>query len=105
MVGNIVTPNLLTLSNQDFPPHPSHNRALHLQVLVHKKKVKRVLVDGGASLNIFSLKLIKKLGFTEDSINKNKSITIRAYDDQERVSQGTIKIPIQVGLATVETTC
>lgn len=105
MVRNIITPNLLTFSNQDFPAQPSHNRVLHLEVIVQKIKVKRVLVDGGASLNICSLKLIKQLKISEDFIDKGKGITIRAYDDQERVSQGTIKLPIQVGLAIMETTC
>lgn len=86
MVRNIITPNLLTFFDQDFPTQPSHNHALHLEVLVHKNKFKRVLVDGGEGLNICSLKLIKNLGISEDSIEKGKGITIRAYDDQERVS-------------------
>lgn len=81
MVRNITTTRLLTFSGQDFPAQPSHNHALHLEVLVHKNKVKRVLVDGGTGLNICSLKLIKNMGFSEDSIKKVKGIMIKAYDD------------------------
>lgn len=55
MVKHITTPHLLTFSKRDLPTQPSHNRALHLEVLVHKNKVKQVLVDGGASLNVCTL--------------------------------------------------
>ena len=105
MVRNIIMPNLLTFSDQDFPTQPSHNRTLHLESIVNKSKIKRVLVDGGAGLNIYSLSLIKQLKISEDSIDKGKGITIRAYDNQERVSQGTIKLPVQVGPTLMETTC
>jgi hypothetical protein len=63
---------------------------LHLEVWIQSTKVKRVLIDGGARFNIFSLKVLKALGISKDSIEKGKGIIIRAYDDQEWVSQGTI---------------
>jgi hypothetical protein len=62
-------------------------------------------VDDGAGLNICSLKLLKSLRISEDSIEKGKGITIRAYDDQEWVTQGTIQLPIQVGSAIMDVTC
>lgn len=49
--------------------------------------------------------MIKNLGYLEDTIEKAKSTTIRAYDDQEHVSQGIIALPIQVGPIIVDTTC
>lgn len=62
-------------------------------------------MDGGVGLNICTLQLIKILDFSEDVIEKGKGITIRAYDDQEQVSQGTIQLPIQVGPTIMKTTC
>jgi hypothetical protein len=105
MVGHITTPHLLKLSDTNLPSQPSHNRTLHLEVWIQSTKVKRVLVDGSASLNICSLKVLKSFGIFEDSIEKGKGVTIRAHNDQERVSQGTIQLPIQVGPAIMDVPC
>lgn len=45
------------------------------------------------------------MGYSDDFIDKNKSITIKAYDYMEKNLEGTIKIPVQIGLAIIETTC
>ena len=78
---------------------------LHIEVLIHKHRVKRVLIDGGASLNICTLSLLKDLGFSEEAIDPKKKITIKAYDDEERASKGVIVLPIRVGPMQKETTC
>lgn len=54
--------------------------------------MKRVLLDVGAGLNICTLKLINQLRYFYDVIDKNRSITIRAYDDMETNSKGTIRL-------------
>jgi hypothetical protein len=61
-------------------------------------------VDGGVGLKICSLKVLKGLGISEESIEKGKGITIRAYNYQEWFSQGTIQLPIQVGPAIMDVT-
>ena len=104
MVGHI-TNHLLTFSEQDLPSQPSHNSAFHLKVIIHKNKVKRVLVDGGVGLNICTLQLIKHLSYSKDTIEKTKRTTIKVYDNQERVSQGIIVLPIQEGPLIAKTTC
>lgn len=38
-------------------------------------------------------------------VDPSRKITIKAYDDVERVSKGTITLPLHVALAIVETTC
>lgn len=43
------------------------------------------------------MKLIWALGFSEDSIDTRRKITIKAYDDEERASKGLIMLPIRVG--------
>lgn len=63
MVGNLVIIPCVTFTQQYIPTHkPSHNDPLHLEVFVHKHKIKRVLIDGGASLNICISNLVKALG-------------------------------------------
>lgn len=84
--------------------HP-HNTPLHIEVIIYKHRVKRVLIDGGAGLNICTLKLIHALGFLEESIDPRKKITIKAYDDEERSSKGTMMLPIQVGPVQKDTMC
>jgi len=74
-------------------------------VFVKQRCIKQILVDGGAGLNICSLKLIKQLGYSEKDVDTSKVITIRAYDDVERDTKGIIFLPIQVGPVTTETCC
>ena len=60
------------------------------------------MIDNGSSLNICTLKFIKQAGYTKVDII-NEFITIKAYDNLERIIEGTILFPIRVGLATQET--
>lgn len=76
--------------------HP-HNVALHLEYLIHKHHVKHALIDGGAKLNICTLKIIHALGYSNNAIDARIKITIKAYDEEERSSRGLIVLPIQVG--------
>ena len=98
MVGHLSAPHFLSFSEHDDVSltHP-HNSALHIEVLIHKHRVKRVLIDGGAGLNICTLKLIRALGYSDEAIDTRRKITIKAYDEEERSSKGLIILPIQVG--------
>lgn len=95
MVAHMTRPHNLTFSKHDDVSlnHP-HNTFLHIKVLVYKHQVNRVLIDGGVGLNICTLKLIHALGFSNQSIDPNKKITINAYDDEEMSSKGIVILPI-----------
>lgn len=73
MIRHITTPHLLTFFQKNLPMQPLHNHAFHLEVVVHKNKFNRVLVDVGVGLNIFTLYLIKNLGYSDGGIEKEKS--------------------------------
>ena len=62
--------------------HP-HNQPLHIKVMIHQKCVCRVLIDNGASLNIFFVAFLRKLDYSKDSINPHLKITIKEYDEVE----------------------
>lgn len=66
MVAHMIGPHNLTFFEHDNVSlsHP-HNTLLHIEFLVYKHRVKKVLIDGGAGLNICTLKLIHALGFSE----------------------------------------
>ena len=51
--------------------HPQ-NSPFHIEVFIYKNRVKRALVDNGASLNICMLNLVKSLGYTEDIVDPKK---------------------------------
>lgn len=101
MVGKLSSTPHVAFTQQDILSHkPSHNNPLNLEVFVHKHTIRRVFIDGGVSLNICALNLVKALGYSEYSIDAFKKINIKSYDDEERPSKGVITLPIKVG--TVE---
>lgn len=106
MVGHFSSPTCLSFLDKDdvSMTHP-HNSSLYLEVMIHKFHVKRVLIDGGAGLNICTLKVVQALGFVEDSIDLRRKITIKSYDDEERTSKGLIMLPIRVGPVIKNTFC
>ena len=52
---------------------------------------------GGDGLNIFYLSLLKMLGYSEQAIDTRRKITIKAYDEAERSSNGLVVLPIRIG--------
>ena len=66
MVNHISNPHYVTiLEENDKSLSHRHNLALHIKVMIQKTHVRHVLIDGGAKLNIFSLSLLKILGYSE----------------------------------------
>lgn len=99
MVNHISTPHYLSFSKEDDKTlsHP-HNLTLHIEVQIDCTRVRRVLIDNGVGLNICSLNNVKTLGILEFSINLRHKITIKYYDEVERLSKGLIVLPIRFGL-------
>ena len=77
---------------------------LRIAIMLANFAVKRVMIDNGSALNICTLKFIKQAGYTEADII-SEVITIKAYDNLERTSEGTILLPIKVGPVIQETLC
>lgn len=103
MIGNLTHGTHIAFTEQDIPSDKLlHNDALHLEAYIHKKRIRRVLIDGGAGLNICTLKLVKALGYFELHIDSSKRINIKAYDDEERPSKGIVALPVQIGPITTE---
>jgi hypothetical protein len=98
MVGHLTSRYLMTFSEEDDNSlsHP-HNQPLHLEVMINQTRVHRVLIDNGAGLNIVSTALLRQLDYSKDSIDPQRKITIKAYDEVERKSLGLVVLPIRVG--------
>ena len=54
------------------------------------------MVDDGANLKIYTLNLVKALGYTEDVMDPKKKIAVKAYDDEEISSKGMVILSIRV---------
>ena len=76
--------------------HP-HNQPLHIEVMIHQKRVCRVLIDNGAGLNIVFAALLRQLDYSKESIDPHHKITIKAYDEVERKSLGLVVLPLRIG--------
>ena len=99
MVNHIASPRYLTFSEEDDKSvSHMHNLSLHIEVMIHRTYVKHVLIDGGARLNICSLSLLKTLGYFEQVIDSRRKITIKAYDEAERISKGLAFLLVRIGL-------
>ena len=61
------------------------------------------MIDGGARLNIHTLKVVKNLGYIEEDVDSTQRITIKAYDDGEHFLNGIIILPIRIGRAIENT--
>ena len=62
MVGHLTMPHLISFTeHDDLAIHQPHNTPLHIEVLVHSHKIKRVLIDGVVGFNICTLKLVLAL--------------------------------------------
>ena len=97
MVDNLSSTQQITFSPWDVPQdRPKHNDPLYLEVFIHNAKVRRVLIDGGAGLNICILQVVKNLGYTKEDVNSSRRITIKAYDDGEHFSKGVIILPVRM---------
>ena len=60
MVNHISSPHYLTFFEEDDQAlnHP-HNLALHVEVQIFHTRIRRVLIDNGAGLNIISFNVIQ----------------------------------------------
>lgn len=106
MVGHITSPHTFTfIEHDDLSMQQPHNVTLHIEAFFHNVRIRRVLIVGGAGLNICTLKLIIELGFSEHAVDPRKKITIKAYDEEECSSKGSITLPIRVGHIVKDVVC
>ena len=99
MVNYIASPHYLSFLEEDDKSlsHP-HNLSLHIEVMIHRTCVRRVLIDGDVGLNICSLSLLNTLGYSKQVIDTKRKIIIKAYDEVERSSKGLSILPVRVDL-------
>lgn len=86
------TRNLLSHKFKDPP--------LHSIAQVDEKSFKRVLVDGGSTIRMFSSIALRKLNFPLSHL-KGPTLILQAFNNQLCNTLGSIILPILVGLKTI----
>ena len=65
--------------------------------MIGPKYIHHVLINNGASINIFFASFLAQLGYGDDYIDACKKITTKAYDEEECKSKGIVVLLVWVG--------
>ncbi|CAN6454626.1 unnamed protein product [Victoria cruziana] len=85
----------IIFTDDDLPVGGMHTSALHLQVSAMGFSIAKVLVDGGASVNIFSLRTIQEMGIKRDQIQPT-IIDISGFDGHSQTPLEKVTLPVSV---------
>ncbi|XP_076960954.1 uncharacterized protein LOC143637445 [Bidens hawaiensis] len=72
-----------------------HHDSLVITLYVANHYVRRILVDGGSSVNIIQLDVLKKINIPEDEIVPSSSVLV-GFSGETKNTIGEIKLPIYV---------
>ena len=79
-----------------------HLKPLFIQAKVDDIRVNKVLVDGGAAINLMSQSLLKKIGKC-DTYLKPHNIVLSNYEGKAGFSLGALQVNLTVGFVTRST--
>nr|CAH66649.1 OSIGBa0146I21.6 [Oryza sativa]CAH66655.1 OSIGBa0092J07.1 [Oryza sativa] len=79
-----------------------HMKSLYLKGLVDGKPVSRMLVDGGAAVNLMPYSLFKKLGREDDELKKTNMI-LNGFNGEPTEAKGIFSAELTVGNTTLPT--
>ncbi|CAN6465326.1 unnamed protein product [Victoria cruziana] len=85
----------IIFTDDDLPTGGMHTSALHLQVAILGFSIAKVLVDGGALVNVFPLRTIPKLGVRREQLQPT-AIDISRFDGHSQTPLGKITLPVTV---------
>jgi hypothetical protein len=86
------------------PKNPdAHMKPLFIRGHLDGTLIRHMLVDGGASVNILSLSLFKKLGHVKGDL-KHTNLSLSSFAGDSTEEKGIIYKEVMVGSKTVPTT-
>lgn len=74
----------------------NHLRPLHVKVIIDKRPINRVLIDGGAIVNLMPQAMFKKLGKDQPDLIPTDMV-VTDFSGKTFLSDGVIMLNIQVG--------
>ncbi|KAJ0525835.1 putative retrotransposon gag domain, aspartic peptidase domain superfamily [Helianthus annuus] len=82
-----------------------HHDSLVITLFISNHFVRRILIDGGSSVNIIQLDVLKKMGIPESDIIPRSSVLV-GFSGETKKTLGDIKLPIYVeGLHNYQKFC
>ncbi|KAM0050395.1 putative aspartic peptidase domain superfamily [Helianthus debilis subsp. tardiflorus] len=82
-----------------------HHDGLVITLFISNHFVRRILIDGGSSVNIIQLDVLKKMGISESDIIPRSSVLV-GFSGETKNTLGDIKLPIFVeGLHNYQKFC
>ena len=72
-----------------------HLRLLHIKVVIEGKKVGRILLDEGATINLLPLRILDKLGKAREKL-RTINIVVIDYRGKLTTAKGMVVLNVQV---------
>ncbi|XP_070012893.1 uncharacterized protein [Nicotiana sylvestris] len=102
MANRFFKVNRISSTNDELPEEGAgHNRALHLVVKCEGHYVKRVMIDGGSSVDVCPLSNLQGMKINTDRI-RPRNVRIRAFDGSARDTIGEINLTMTIGSVDFE---
>ena len=106
MVGHLAPPYYMSFSKEDDNSlSHMHNQPLHIKVMIHQKCVRWVLTNNGVDFYTVSTAFLRQLNWSKESIDPDRKITIKVYDEVKWKSLGLVVLSLHVGLIERDVTC
>ncbi|XP_070022482.1 uncharacterized protein [Nicotiana sylvestris] len=97
MANRFFEVNRISFTDDELPEEGAgHNRALNLMVKCEGHYVKRVMVDGGSSVDVFPISTLQSMKINMDRIRPS-NVRIRAFDGSARDTMGKINLTMTIG--------
>ncbi|XP_070047135.1 uncharacterized protein [Nicotiana tomentosiformis] len=94
--------NRISFNDDELPEEGAgHNRALRLIVKYEGHYIKRVMVDGGSSIDVCPLSTLQIMKINTDRIRPS-NVRIRAFDRSTRDTIGEINLTMMIGIVDFE---
>ena len=85
------------------PEHHRHLKALYVKAFIDGKPMGKMLIDGGASVNIMPCSTFRKLGMTSDDLIKT-DMQLIDFEGNSSETRGAINVELTIGSKTLITT-
>jgi hypothetical protein len=82
----------------------NHLKALYMKGHINGKPISRMLVDGGAIVNLMLYSLFKKLGGSDEELIKTNMTISRVGGGEPMGAKGVISMELTIGRKTLATT-
>ncbi|XP_070016025.1 uncharacterized protein [Nicotiana sylvestris] len=97
MANRFFEVNRISFTNDELPEEGAgHNRALNFMVKCEGHYIKRVMVNGGSSVDVCPISTLQSMKINTDRI-RSSNVRIRSFDGSARDTMGEINLTMTIG--------